>query len=241
MKFPKINLHIHSNFSDGKSSIKNIVEKALKLDMDYIAITDHFTNSWKAHVIRSLDCEEKINEYLTELSIHQTNLIHNNSKLKLFKGIEVDLESSETFIKELINPNKFEIILFEYLETIEGISFIEEIINYWKESYHLSNDLPIFGLAHFDPSYFIYGALDTLMELLKENNIYFEFNARYPEFFSQKYKIFYEELKKRKLPILIGCDSHNTRKLDDIDELIEMIKFYELEDNLMKCLEFLRK
>ncbi len=48
MPFPKINLHIHSNYSDGKQTINQIVDKAIKLELDYIAITDHFTNSWKA-------------------------------------------------------------------------------------------------------------------------------------------------------------------------------------------------
>lgn len=39
--FSKINLHIHSNFSDGIEDFDSLVEQAKKKDMEYIAITDH--------------------------------------------------------------------------------------------------------------------------------------------------------------------------------------------------------
>ena len=37
----KINLHIHSNFSDGSEEFDSLVEQAKKLNYEYIAITDH--------------------------------------------------------------------------------------------------------------------------------------------------------------------------------------------------------
>ncbi len=39
--YSKVNLHIHSNFSDGKEDFDKLVEQAKKLNMKYIAITDH--------------------------------------------------------------------------------------------------------------------------------------------------------------------------------------------------------
>jgi len=38
----KVDYHIHSNFSDGQPSYKEIIDKAKKFKMDCIAITDHF-------------------------------------------------------------------------------------------------------------------------------------------------------------------------------------------------------
>ena len=58
MNFPKINLHIHSTFSDGRNTIKQIIKRAIQLNLSYICITDHFTNSWKAGVIPTLNNEE---------------------------------------------------------------------------------------------------------------------------------------------------------------------------------------
>ena len=39
--YKNVNLHIHSNYSDGKCDFDDLVEQAKKLNMQYIAITDH--------------------------------------------------------------------------------------------------------------------------------------------------------------------------------------------------------
>ena len=241
MTLPKTNLHIHTIFSDGKNTIKRVVRKALKLDFEYIAITDHFTDSWKAGVINTLNTEEKITEYLKELSICQNYLKTNNYKLRLFNGIEIDLESSESYIKKLIEPQKYDIIIFEYLESLEGISFVKELINYWKKSGLISDSHPVFGLAHFDPSFFIHGALDELISFLKEYSIYFEFNSRYPEFMSQKNVTFFEKLKENNIQVAIGSDSHNLRRLDDFDNIFEILKYFNLENKLHYLVEAISK
>ena len=226
------NLHIHSNYSDGKNSIKKIVERSLKLELYCIAITDHFTDSWKTRIINTLDSENKINSYLEDISKQQDYLIDQNKKLKLFKGIEIDLESSENYIKQLIQPKKFDIILFEYLEGVEGIKFIQKLIEYWKNQKIIENYCPILGLAHFDPSFFIHGELDKLITFLKNYTCYFEFNSRYSEFYSRKYEIFFKKLKENNIPVAIGSDSHSLRRLDDIGGPIEMVQYYGLQKNL---------
>ncbi|MFX1437717.1 MAG: PHP domain-containing protein [Promethearchaeota archaeon] len=230
MKFPKLNLHIHSYYSDGKQSIKQIVKKSIKLNLDYIAITDHLTNSWKKWV-STLNNIENISAYLDEISICQGYLAENDTNLVVLKGIEVDLASSEQYIKKSIEINEFELILFEYLQSFESIAFVENIIYYWKNQVSNPIKFPILGLAHFDPSHFILGNLDTLMEFLKKHNIYFEFNSSYPSFYSPRYERFFEKLKEYKIPVAIGCDSHNLGTLDNFEEPLEMIQYYNLEEN----------
>ena len=39
--YSKVNLHIHSNISDGEMDFDVLVEQAIKLNMEYISITDH--------------------------------------------------------------------------------------------------------------------------------------------------------------------------------------------------------
>ena len=95
MLFPKINLHLHSTYSDGKNNIKKIVNLALDSSFEYIAITDHFTDSSKANLIPTLDTMEKISQYLNEIAECQLYLKKTNKNLNLLKGIEIDLESSE--------------------------------------------------------------------------------------------------------------------------------------------------
>ncbi|MFW9988306.1 MAG: PHP domain-containing protein [Candidatus Odinarchaeota archaeon] len=229
--YTKINLHIHSNYSDGKQTINQIVKRALKLDLDYIAVTDHFTNSWKSWV-STLSNHETITKYLVELSQAQKYLIKSVKQLTLLKGIEIDLGSSEQFIKKFIQIDKYDLVLFEYLQSYEAIAFLKNIINFWKKSIENLNDFPILGLAHFDPSFFISGNLDTLMNFLKDYNIYFEFNSSYPSFYSPRYIFFFEKLKEYNIPVGIGCDSHHLSNLNDFEEPFEMIIHYNLENNL---------
>lgn len=240
MNFPNINLHCHSNYSDGKNSINEIVVKAVKIELNYLAITDHFTNSWKSQIIPNLNSIEKIDNYLNAISICQNHLKETYKDLLLFKGIEIDLGSSEKFIKYHINPLKFDIILFEYLETSEGLAYINNLISYWKRK--ISNEtLPLFGLAHFDPSYFIFNGLDRLLQLLKKYNIYYEFNSSYSHFYSRKNEIFFGKLKKYQIPVGIGSDAHHSKEIGLIEEPLSKIKDYGLENNLLSLIGLLKK
>ena len=38
-----VNLHLHTNFSDGQMSPQNLIEQAIALEVEHIAITDHHT------------------------------------------------------------------------------------------------------------------------------------------------------------------------------------------------------
>jgi hypothetical protein len=161
--------------------------------------------------------------------------------MALFKGIEIDLSSTEKFIVNNILPTRFDILLFEYLESIEGIFFIKKIINYWKGKTKNSTDFPLMGLAHFDPSFFAINGMTILIDFLTEHQIFFEFNTSYPQFYSQKYRSFFDMLKERNVLVSIGCDSHHISTLKDIEEAYDRIKFYELESNLIDLVKILDK
>ena len=241
MNFPKINLHIHSNYSDGKNNIKQIVEKSLELGLEHIAITDHFSNSGKEKIISTLNNDDKIDEYLEEISYFQNDLKENKKILNLYKGIEMDLGSSERFIKKHIHAYKFDLILFEYLEAPDSLAFINTIIQYWKRSRLTDRNFPLLGLAHFDPSLFGQHGLDMLIQFLKKYEIYFEFNSKYPEFYSRQNELFFEKIKEYNVPVAIGCDSHDLLRLNDVEEPLEMMEYYELKNNFNLFLEKLKK
>jgi len=241
MELPKLNLHIHSKFSDGKNSLSQIVSAALDKGLDYICITDHFTNSWKADVIPNLNSLDKILMYLEEIDHFQKYLLDEERQMALFKGIEIDLSSTEKFILNSISPTKFDIILFEYLENIEGIAFIKKILNYWKRNIKNSKTFPLIGLAHFDPSFFIINGMNILIDFLTQNRIFFEFNSSYPQFYSQKFIYFFNQLKEKNILVSIGSDSHHISTLTDIEEPYDRVKFYELEDNLQNLIQILDK
>ncbi|TFG01692.1 MAG: PHP domain-containing protein, partial [Promethearchaeota archaeon] len=233
-------LHTHTVFSDGKNSIKQMVTQAVKLNLNHLAITDHFSDSWKSNVIPTLNSAEKIEDYFIKIENCQRYLKNNNKNLRLFKGIEIDIGSSERVIKKLIRPQDFDIILFEYLETPEGVAYVRNIIEYWKKLNPINNKFPILGLAHFDPSNFIYQGLDSLMYFLKEFKIYYEFNSSYYEYFSRKNELFFKKLKEHNIYVAIGSDAHNSNGLDFIEEPLKMIEIYKLEKNFKLFLKRLK-
>jgi DNA polymerase (family 10) len=241
MRFPQINLHIHSNFSDGANSIEEIVLESLKLGLDYIAITDHFTNTWKANIIRTLDNKSKISMYLDEISEFQKFLESKNLPLKLIKGVEIDLRSSIEFIKNNIEIDKFQLILFEYLQNMKDAEKIKKLIKHWQILSNSKHEFPIIGLAHFDPAYMIYNYLDDLIDFLKEYNIYFEFNSSYSEYYSSEYREFFNRLKESNIPVGIGSDSHFIPSLNNIKEPMEKIIQYDLEDNFKSLISKLEE
>ncbi|MFX1314019.1 MAG: PHP domain-containing protein [Promethearchaeota archaeon] len=232
MDFPRLNLHIHSKYSDGRNSIKQIVRKSIEYKLKYIAMTDHFTNSWKAGIIPTLDSKEKIINYISEIKHCQNYLKREGIDLKVFTGIEIDISSSKSYILNLINPYEFDIILFEYLESPEGIAFIKTLLKSWKKKYLKNKSFPILGLAHFDPSLFIYGYYDVLIPFLKEFNIYYEFNSSYSQYYAYKFQDFFYKLKENNILVAIGCDSHNSADLMNIEEPFNKIRDYKLEKNL---------
>lgn len=236
----RINLHIHSKYSDGKNSIQSIIKSALNANLEYIAITDHFSNSCKAKIIPTLNSTEKIVNYINEIELYNAQLKEENLKLAVLKGIEIDLGSSETYISSLIQPKDFDLILFEYLEVPESIAFLKNIISNWQGSLN-EKQLPLLGLAHFDPSYFMYGNLETLISFLSKFNIFFEFNSSYSYFYSTKNALFFEKIKERDILVSIGCDSHSMLNIGDIEDPFIAIENYGLKKNYFEFITELDK
>ncbi|WP_456418958.1 DNA polymerase/3'-5' exonuclease PolX [Thermovibrio sp.] len=80
----KGDLHIHSNWSDGASTIEDYVKKALEMGYRYIAITDH---SKSLKVAGGLTEEELLKR---NYEIDKLNEKY-SGKIKILKGTEVDI------------------------------------------------------------------------------------------------------------------------------------------------------
>jgi DNA polymerase (family 10) len=80
----KGDLHVHSNWSDGASTIEEIAFKAIEMGYEYVAITDH---SKSLKVAGGLSEEEllKRNEEIDRLNEKL------KGKIRILKGIEVDI------------------------------------------------------------------------------------------------------------------------------------------------------
>jgi DNA polymerase (family 10) len=81
-------LHIHSDWSDGKTSLVDIVEAARAKGYQYIAITDH---SIGLGIARGLN-EERIHRQIHEIEEMNQKL----SDIQILSGLEVDIKANGT-------------------------------------------------------------------------------------------------------------------------------------------------
>lgn len=81
----KGDLQVHTNWSDGKNTILEMVQEAQKLGYEYLAITDH---------LGTLRTAEGMNETDILNQIQEINLLNDKIKdLTLLKGLEADIDS----------------------------------------------------------------------------------------------------------------------------------------------------
>lgn len=81
----KGDLHVHSNWSDGGSSIEELVKEAIVLGYEYIAITDH---SQGLKIAGGLD-KEKLKQKRKEMD----HLSKKYKNIRIMYGTEVDIDS----------------------------------------------------------------------------------------------------------------------------------------------------
>jgi DNA polymerase (family 10) len=78
-------LHAHTNYSDGRSTIEEMVERAAQLGYEYIALTDHSPAARIAHGLELDRLEEKINE------LEKVREKRGRRKPRVLLGAEVDI------------------------------------------------------------------------------------------------------------------------------------------------------
>ena len=101
----KFDLHVHTTYSDGNSSVKEAIQVAQAKNLIFLAITDHFTTTWKQSVIDTID--QNNFEVYRQAIIKERELARYNCLI----GIEIDAGSNFNAIRQ-IPFNQFEIVLF---------------------------------------------------------------------------------------------------------------------------------
>jgi DNA polymerase (family 10) len=78
-------LHMHTDYSDGKSTIEEMVERAAQLGYDYIALTDHSPSARVAHGLDPGRLERKREE------LEQVRRRRQGERPRILLGAEVDI------------------------------------------------------------------------------------------------------------------------------------------------------
>lgn len=215
----RADLHLHSKYSDGKSSLDEIVKKALSEGFDLIALTDHVRKDSKW-----------VGDYINE--IIQLQKLYKD-KIKILIGVEVkalnqngDLDIDKKHIKSLdlilgsvhripINKNEASSISIDKV--------------WYKTTLGLINNEIVDIVAH--PLAKVTSGevkitkekFKTLLRKFEQKNKYFEINQRYP--LDKKYL---DILYKSNVKLSFGSDRHSVTE-DILDwDLVEKNQFMEV-------------
>lgn len=162
----KVDYHIHTSFSaDSRENIEDIINRAINLEINEIAITDHFEIETGLAPTYILDIEKYIKS-LSELKIKYED------KIKILLGVEVGYsKKGMKEVNEVLEKYKFDFIIssihsvgkFHFLNNdfFEGKSKEEAYTEYFNELYD--------GVKTFK-NYDVIGHLDFICRYGKYEN-----------------------------------------------------------------------
>jgi DNA polymerase (family 10) len=175
-KLPKIveyneikgDLHIHSKYSDGAASIKEIAEYAKKLGYEYIAITDHSSNLKIAHGLANEQYKKQFKEI---------EKVEKEVGIRIFKSGEVDIlkDGSLDVSKEVAKEMDFVIGAVHSNFSMSKEEMTNRVIKALRSKLVTVLAHPTGKLLNQRPPYEI--DLEKIFEVAKEEGVAMEINS----------------------------------------------------------------
>ena len=203
----KGDLHLHSRYSDGAFSIKEMAEAAKKRGYQYIAVTDH---SQSLTVASGMSIEE-LKEQLKEIDQLNQKL----ADFKIFKGVEVDIlkDGKLDFEDELLKEIDFVIASIHSYFNLGETEMTERIIKAVENPQVNLIGHPSGRMLAGREAYAV--NLDKVIKAAAENNTALEINAS-----PQRLDLDAEWARKAKkagAKISINTDAHHYKEYSDLE------------------------
>ena len=208
-KFGMTNIHNHTVFSDGQSTVWDYVGLARAYKVREFGISDHALN-----LLLPFSCigdAAVFGEYLEE--IERAN--KNAAGIRILKGLEVTYGG----IQNLISTLGDRVFSLEYLlvesylvwtpRMIETASGIRETLG-----------MKVVSLAH--PIFS--GSADRIVEQLQSRGLCVELNSGHKTFTHPGQGKYFRKIIQEGVPVTFGSDSHSAERLNDLDAAF---RFYE--------------
>ncbi|MFP4021564.1 MAG: PHP domain-containing protein, partial [Halanaerobium sp.] len=203
----KGDLHLHSRYSDGAFSIKEMAEAAKERGYQYIAVTDH---SQSLTIASGMSIEE-LKKQLQEID----QLNQEMEDFKIFKGVEVDiLKNGELdFADELLDQIDFVIASVHSNFNLEEAEMTERIIKAVKNPHVNLIGHPRGRMLGGREPYAV--DLEKVIQAAADNNTALEINAS-----PQRLDLDAEWARKAKkagAKISINTDAHHYKEYSDME------------------------
>ncbi|MEM3587668.1 MAG: PHP domain-containing protein [Candidatus Jordarchaeaceae archaeon] len=228
---PNFDLHIHTNWSDGVSTCREIVEYATSKNMSLIGFSDHFSTDPEKNpkiIQRLQDYYEEIRSLGREFK----------KQIKIKAALEVDARTYDFLSNEsveILTSQNFDYYLFEYVTDPYSYFPIEtrdpEIIILKIKRFReiLSDSCPV-GIAHMDLRFLNEDKLKKVIDKLSEAALFVELNTSKNNYRHEKFKYIME---REDIKLSIGTDSHIKTHIGNIEYPLNLIKSYNATNRLI--------
>ncbi len=202
---------MHTRFSDGYYSPKEIILAASEKNIQEICITDHYSTMKPA--LSKFDLED----YFKEIKKLKNDP---SVEIDVFTGIEVDMYSIHTF--DELGKHNWDLVLFEYVfNTPEWRKNFQKVIVF-KKNYPQLN----VGLAHTRFSRVSETKLDYVLNMLKKHKIIIELNTSYNNYNDAWFNYLNDEFLYS-----IGTDAHSKDRLGDIGPALYYLQSRDIPES----------
>ena len=205
-------LHIHSNYSDGYSSVDEIVQRAAFLKLRTIAIVDHFWPSIGSRKAGKNFIEQRRHEI-------ETNRI-DYPDLTILEGAEVDIQSNGDLNPVAGGLEQFDLVVGSFHWFTDSTRWASALVKALRKK-----EFQILG--HWDGYLSSYREEDGRIaaEALAKAGIAVELNGRYPIENTR----FLEMAKSLGCVFTIGSDSHLVNRVGKLDFQTKLASSMELQ------------
>lgn len=225
----KGDLHLHSRYSDGAFTIKEMAEAAQKRGYQYIAVTDHSQSLSIAGGLSVERLEKQIEE------IDQLN--EEMSDFNILKGVEVDIlkDGSLDYSDRILEKLDFVIASIHSHFNMPAAEMTERIIKAVKNPHVNLIGHPRGGMLGGRAPYQF--DLDKVIETAAKSNTALEINSS-PQRLDLNAK-WARKVKKAGGLISINTDAHHYKEYDDIELGVATARRGWLEkEDVINCLDY---
>jgi DNA polymerase (family 10) len=208
----RYDLHIHSDYSDSKSTIQEIVQRASTINLETIAITDHF---WP-----SLGSRQGGKSIIEKRRREMESARIEVPSLAILDGVEIDIQADGSLAPVAGDLEQFDIIIASFhwvLDSTQWVSTLSKVVK--KKQFHI--------LGHWDGYLSSYREEDgeKAAQALAEAGIAIELNERY----MLEHTHFIEQAKEYDCIFTLGSDSHSVETIGQLDYGKKIASDFDLE------------
>jgi len=199
--------HLHTTFSDGSITLKQLCEKIISEGYEYAGITDHSQSAYYARGVKSGDIEN----YLKAIG----EFCASDNRITIFKGIESDIrvDGNLDYSDEILEKFDFVIASVHSNFTLSEEEMTNRVIKAVENRYTTILGHPTGRILLTREPYKI--DMIKVINAAAENNVAIEINAN-PFRLDLDWRLC-KYAKSRKVKIFICPDAH---KIEDIDNTV---------------------